>query len=98
MLEGTIDLRDVVELIALDVRRFNRFIDDMNRSEKVDMDDKVFMYARKHMRLAGEMGLACRMGIDISVVYGNEPCCLERIEYLKYKRSDDETWEVYELG
>lgn len=98
MLEGTIDLRDVVELIALDVRRFNRFIDDMNRTKNVEMEEKVFMYARKHMHLIGELGLAYRLGIDIAMTYENKPCCLERIEHFRYKRTDDDEWEVYDLA
>lgn len=97
MLEGTIDLRSVVDMIAHDVRKFNGFIDDMNRSRQVDMEEKVFIYARKHMHMNGEIRLAYRLGIDIALDYEERPCCLERIKRIRFKSMDDDEWEVIEL-
>lgn len=97
MPDETIKLRDVVDLIALDVRKFNGFIDDMNRSRQVDMEEKVFIYARKHMHMNGEIRLAYRMGIDIALDYEERPCCLERIKNLRFRFSGDEEWEVIDL-
>lgn len=98
MLEGRIALSTVVEMIELDIRKLNAFIEDMNRTKTIGIEDKVFMYARKHMHLSGELGLAYRLGLDIVLDYEERPCCLGRIDRIRYKRMDDDEWEVYDLA
>lgn len=96
MLEDTLTYKELLEAFLREVVLFNSFVNDINTTKGIGMDEKCFIYDRNRLKLAGAIKLCGRLGLSIDIQYedGRPVNQLELIESVRYRRQG-QGWKVF---